>query len=116
MAGAQIGLNVFPAVIAAGGTITPEVDLGAFYMVGLYVPSNWTSANITFQASPDGVNFGNMFTYLGAEVTFVAVAGEFLAVDPTLWKGARAIKVRSGTSGTPVAQSAQVTLQIVGSL
>ena len=77
------------------------------------MPSSWTSANITFQASPDGVNFGNLFSYLGAEVTFVAVPGQFLAVDPTLWRGARAIKVRSGTSGTPVAQTSQVTLQLV---
>ena len=110
---AQMGLNTTSATIAASGNLSPEVDLGAQVLVGLYVPSSWTSANITFQASPDGVNFGNLFSYLGAEVTFVAVPGQFLAVDPTLWRGARAIKVRSGTSGTPVAQTSQVTLQLV---
>lgn len=110
---AQMGLSVIPGSIASGQSLSPEVDLGAQYLVGLYVPSNWTSANITFQVSPDGVNWGNMFSYLGAEVTFVAVAGQFLAVDPTLWKGARAIKVRSGTSGSPVNQSATVALQLV---
>jgi hypothetical protein len=112
----QIGLSTVSAVIAASASLSAEIDLGAQYLVGLYVPSNWTSANITFQVSPDEVNFGNMFSYLGAEVTFVAVAGQYLAVDPTLWKGARAIKVRSGTSGSPVNQTAQVTLQLVVSL
>ena len=113
---AQMGLTVVNATIAASGTITPEADLGTGYLVGMYVPSGWTAANITFQVSPDGVNFGNMFSYLGAEVTFVAVAGQYLAADPTLWKGARAIKVRSGTSGSPVTQTSQVVLQLVVSL
>jgi hypothetical protein len=112
----QIGLSTIPAVIAASGSLSAEIDLGAQYLVGLYVPSNWTSANITFQVSPDEVNFGNFFSYLGAEVTFVAVPGQYLGVDPTLWKGARAIKVRSGTSGAPVTQTAGVTLQLVVSL
>ncbi len=116
MAGAQMGLSVVLATIAASSNISAEVDLGAGRLVGLYVPSGWTAANITFQVSPDGVNFGNMFSYLGAEVIFVAVPGQFLAVDPTLWKGARAIKVRSGASGSPVTQASQVVLQLVVSL
>jgi len=113
---AQMGLTNITAIIAASGSLSSEVDLGATYLVGLFVPSGWTSANITFQVSPDGVNFGNFFSYLGAEVAFVAVPGQYLGVDPTLFKGARAIKVRSGTSGSPVTQSSQANIQLVCSL
>lgn len=113
---AQMGLYVVNATIAASGTITPEVDIGPGTLVGIYVPSGWTSAGITFQVTPDGVNFGEMYTSAGVEVTFTVAAGQFIAVDPTIWKGARALKVRSGTSASPVTQTSQVVLQLVASL
>lgn len=113
---AQMGLSVIPATITAGTSLSVEVDLGAGLLVGVYVPADWTAANITLQASPDGILFGNMFTYQGAEVVFVAAAGQFVGIDPALLKGARAIKVRSGTSVSPILQVSQANLQLVTSL
>lgn len=110
---AQIGLSVIPAVIAINGNISAEVDLGAQFLVGVYVPSGWTAATMTFQASPDGTNFGELFTYAGSELSLAAAASLFIAVDPTQWKGIRALKVRSGTSASPVTQLAAVTVQLV---
>ncbi len=114
---AQIGLSTITATIASGAALSSAVYLGANFLVGIYIPSNWTSANVTFQASPDGgTTWGELYSYLGAEITFVAAPSQFLAVDPTLWKGARSLIVRSGTAATPVNQSNTVNLTLVLSL
>jgi len=114
---AQMGLSNTTATIAATASLSPQVDIGPGRLVGLLVPSGWTAANITFQASPDGgVTWGNLFTSLGAEVTVVAVAGQFNAIDPTYLQGVVSLKVRSGTSGSPVAQTAAVAVTLVTKL
>lgn len=110
---AQIGLSVIPAAIAAAGTISAEVDLGAQVLAGIYVPSGWTAATISFQVSFDSVNWFEMFTYAGAAVSLAAAASIYLAVDPTQWKGVRALKVRSGSSASPTTQTNAVTVQLV---
>jgi hypothetical protein len=101
------------AAIAAGQSLSSQVNLGEQTLVGVFVPSGWTSANMTFEASPDGgTTWGNLFSYLGAEVVFVSIAGQFLAVDPTLWKGVYSLKVRSGTSASPVNQASAVSVTL----
>jgi hypothetical protein len=49
----------------------------------------------------------------GTELAMVVAAGQYLAIDPAFWHGANSIKVRSGTSGSPVAQGADRTLTLV---
>jgi hypothetical protein len=112
-----MGLTALSATIQATGSLSPEVDIGAGVLVGVFVPSGWTSANITFQASPDGgVTWGNVFTYLGSEFTLVATPGQFLTLDPTQLKGLRSLKLRSGTSASPVSQSSTVNVTLLVSL
>ena len=113
----QIGLNTVQAAIAASGNLSSQVDIGPGRLVGLIVPSAWTAANITFQVSADGgATWNNLFTYLGAEFTVVSVVGQFNAIDPTLLKGVVSIKVRSGTSGSPVTQTSAVSVTLVTAL
>ena len=113
----QIGLNTLQATIAASGNLSSQVDIGPGRLVGLIVPGGWTAANVTLQASADGgVTWGNLFTYLGSEFTIVAVAGQFMAIDPTMLKGVVSVKVRSGTSGSPVTQTSQVNVTLVTAL
>ena len=104
----------YPTVtISSGGSLSPEVGLGEKTLVGILMPAGWDAASITFQATPDDVNFGELYNSGGTEVTFTVAAGQFIAVDPTLWRGITGIKVRSGTSASPVNQTANRTLTLI---
>jgi hypothetical protein len=111
---AQIGISVIPAVIAAGGSLSPEVDLGAQTLVGIAMPASWVAASLTFQVSVDGgATWNEHYSSAGAETTFTVAAGQYIAVDPTLWRGVNAVKARSGTSASPVTQTGGATLNLV---
>lgn len=102
------------ATIAASGSLSSEVDFGIGTLVGIAMPAAWTAAALTFQVSTDGgITFNEMTTSAGVAVSFTAAAGQYIAVDPTLWRGVNAIRVRSGTSGAPVAQGVQAILTMV---
>lgn len=109
-----INILPIPAVIAIGTALSPEADLGAGTLVGVAMPAAWTAAAITFQVSSDGgVTWNEMTTSAGAAVSFTVAASQYIAVDPTLWRGVNAVKVRSGTSGAPVNQAAQATVTLI---
>ena len=100
-------------VIANGQSLSPAVDLGDRALVGILISAAWTAAGLTFQVSPDGVTYGNMKD-AAAEVAVAALtAGDYVQLDPLKFMGARFIKIRSGTAGTPVVQGADRTLRLV---
>lgn len=104
-----------PVTISAGASLSASVDLGPNRPFGIIVPAGWTAASITFQASADGINFFNVFDDTGAELTLVAAASEYLVFSsPAKILGLRWIKLRSGTSGTPVNQVSSAALIVVG--
>lgn len=104
----------YTATIAASGTVSSVVDMGSGRLFAIVMPSVWTAANLTFQASQDGITYSNMFDSTGTEVTFTAAASQYIInAVPVEWIGVRYIKVRSGTSGTPVTQSAAAALVII---
>ena len=83
-------------------------------VVGLLIPSNWTTAGISLQASPDGgTAWREVFNSAGAPCAIGSVTGGtlsyYVAVDPTILRGAQALKVRSGSQVTPVVQANLVT-------
>ena len=111
---AQIGIKQFTATITSGTALSPEVDLGASTLVGIVIPSGWTAAGLTFQASVDGgQTWVEHTTTAGAATSFTVAASQYIAVDPTLWRGVNAIKVRSGTLGSPVNQVSTVALTVI---
>lgn len=103
----------FVVTIPEGGSVSDVVDLDGVHLVGIQMPATWDAANITFQASADGVTFADLYNQSGSEVTVDAAAGRFIALDPTLFAGIRFLKVRSGTAATPVNQAAARTLILV---
>lgn len=106
-------VSLIPATIANGASLSGETDLGIQSLVGIFMPAAWTTAAITFQVSPDGgVTWDEMTITAGAAVSYTVAAGQYIAVDPTLWRGINAIKVRSGTLGAPVNQGQASTLQL----
>lgn len=110
----QIGLATFTATIATGQSLSGEVDIGANSLVGIAMPAAWTAASITFQVSPDGGTTWLELQTVSSEYTVTAAASQFIAIDPTALKGFNAIKVRSGTSASPVNQTSGATLTLIG--
>lgn len=95
------------ATIANGASLSDAVETNGRGIVAVRIPSGWTAANLTFQVSVDGgTTFVNAYDSAGAEITCVVTAADtFISVNSAVFIGADQIKVRSGTSGTPVNQS-----------
>jgi hypothetical protein len=77
------------------------------------MPATWTAANLTLQASVDNSTWDNVFDSLGTEVTITAAASRFILLNPADFVSVRYLKVRSGTSGTPVNQGGARTITLI---
>jgi hypothetical protein len=100
--------------IANGQSVSGSIDLERETLAGVLIPAAWTAAGISFLASPDGVTFGPVKDENGSEISLSALsAGDFVSLPPTKLFGARFLQVRSGTSGTPVAQGADRVLTLI---
>ena len=95
-----------PVTILSGQSLSASFNLGGRIIAGAFVPSAWTAAVVTFQASWDNVTFSDVQTAAGAEYSLTATAGKYLAADPVMFYGVNFVKVRSGTSAAPVNQAA----------
>jgi len=106
--------------IASGDAtgLSGAIDLTGHVLAGIFMPAAWTTGNLTFQAAIDTITgtYQNVFDNNGNELTVTAAAAEYLAIPPSLFYGLRFIKVRSGTSGTPVTQGGARVLTLVGRL
>lgn len=98
--------------ISAATSITGIIDLGVnTKLIALEITSTWDAADITFQASSDGVNFRDYYDS-GGEIVYSAGTGNrIMAITPKDFAGIRYIKFRSGTTGTPVNQTANEILK-----
>jgi len=99
-------------VIAAAGSLSAAQNLGGRVVTGIFMPATWTAASLTFQASADNVTFVDMHVD-GAEYVATADASIYIVLAADNWLGVNFLKVRSGTSATPVAQAAERTLTLM---
>lgn len=109
------GNDALSAFIANGASLSGVVPILGRAIVGILLPATWTAAAITFSASPDDITYGDLYDDGGTEVTIASasvVAGRFITNATILEKlaSARYVKIRSGTTGTPVNQGAARTL------
>jgi hypothetical protein len=59
------------------------------------------------------VTYNNVYDTAGSEKTVTADASRHIIIDPQDFAGTQYLKVRSGTSGLPVAQGAARTITLV---
>lgn len=88
-------------------------DLANRTLMGLELPAAWTAAGLSFQASRDNATWRDLFTINGEYAFPSSSGGQFLAVDPNYFLGVRYLKIRSGTTGAPVAQGADRVVNLV---
>jgi hypothetical protein len=101
------------ATIDNGASLSGAVNLSGFTLIGIDMPATWTAANLTLQASVDNSTWDNVFDFLGTEVTITAAASRFILLNPADFVSVRYLKVRSGTSGTPVNQGGARTITLI---
>lgn len=102
-------------VIANGQSLSGEVDLTNFDLVGVIMPSAWTAAALTFSMSDvTGGTAKSVRDSAGAEVSYTVAADQYIIVNQAHRDAfAGFLKLRSGTAGVPVAQGAARTIQLV---
>ena len=109
MAGPYV-TDVVVTTIAQNQSLSPQANIGDKTLIGIFLPSTWTAASLSFQASPDGgTTFAELVDSNAAAIAVSSITagtnGTFIALDPSKWRGINCIKVRSGTSGAPVNQT-----------
>lgn len=103
------------ASIAISTSLSAPIDLQSYRLARIAMPASWDAANLTFQSSPDGVlPYQNVYDSAGNEYTVIAAAGRDVRVPLADWLTDRFIKIRSGTNGSPVNQTAARTLTVLG--
>ena len=101
------------AVIANGASLSGAVTMTGGRLARITMPAAWTAASLTFQASSDGATYGDLYDKDGVEYTVSAAASREIIIPLVDFLGVAYLKVRSGTSGTPVNQGAARTLKLV---
>jgi hypothetical protein len=104
--------------IPAAGSVSNAVPVGAgAVIVGLAMPAAWDAANITYQGSVDGINFQDIYDTAtngtSNEWSTAAVANRLIMLDTSLSDSLQQIRLRSGTSATPVNQTAARTITLI---
>ena len=56
------------ATILAGESLSSPIDCSTGTPVMIYMPHEWTSAHLSFQVSPDGTNYNDLFDSDGHEL------------------------------------------------
>lgn len=99
--------------IADGQSLSSSADLCGGNLLAIDIPASWTAADMTLQASADGTTFYDVYNDLGAEVQLPVSSSRRVILFGDDFKSVRHIKLRSGTSGAPVAQVGAITLTLV---
>tara|TARA_X000001382_G_scaffold97453_1_gene71815 strand:- start:99 stop:452 length:354 start_codon:yes stop_codon:yes gene_type:complete len=105
-------LETQTVTIANGASLSGSVDLGGRKLCAIIMPAAWTSAAITFQASMDGSTFYDVYD-AAVERNVSVGASYYSALAIADYIGIRHLKLRSGTSGSAVNQSADRVITLV---
>ena len=101
------------ATIANGASVSGEIDLGGSSMQMLLMPATWTAASITFQVfETTGGTARSAYDDSGSEIVVTTAASRAVPVPAEL-AGARFIRIRSGTVGTPVNQGGDRIITVI---
>ncbi len=94
----QSSLCLTNVTIASGQTESSEADLGGTTLVGILL-ATMTSTAMTFKAALTGGGTSViMKDGAGNSISKTIASNQFIAIDPTLFRGARFLKVVGGSA------------------
>lgn len=99
------------ATILAGQSLSNAVDCTTGAPIIVYLPKPWSPARLSFQASPDGVAFFDLFDQNAREVAFNVAGGTAVLLALT-WAPLLYFKMRSGSCDLAVPQPVDRTIII----
>jgi len=103
------GTKSLTATIAINTALSDAVELDGADIIRFSMPAAWDAADITFQISDDeGVTFRDLYMEWGFELGMWVTAG--ISIEASIFlrmQNIDQIKIRSGTSGAPVNQTAE---------
>jgi len=101
--------NLTVTVTTSTDGLSEAADLKGNTLVGVYMPSTWTSASVTFVGSHDDTTYYSVYAADGTETAISGAstsAGRYFPLDPADFAGLNFLKVRSGGSTGETAQGA----------
>lgn len=110
-----IGTKELTATILDTASLSDAVELEGFSVLRIAMPAAWDAADLTFQVSDDGgTTFRNLYWDWGPEMVVDAAAALTIELSPFVQlTHIDQIKVRAGTAGVPVVQSADRLILLV---
>jgi hypothetical protein len=94
-------------IIEAGESLSSGLDCSGGTIMRITMPLVWTSANLSFQISTDGVDYNDLFNHTGGEIVVPVVPGTAVVLAPLgdYLKAFDYLRVRSGSRLWPVPQA-----------
>jgi len=100
-------------IIEADASLSEAIAVDYVTITGIERFANWTAADITFSVSNDGATFTDLYDSTGTEVKVTTGSGaRMIALSAGDYWPVRFLKIRSGTSATPVVQVAARALRL----
>lgn len=109
----SVDLRSVQGSITSGQSLSASIEVNGEHVIGVIVPAAWTAAGLSFQGSFDGTNFFELYDMTGVAITIPVVASSYTVIQPTAMHGVNFVKVRSGTSGSPVTQASTMVLTLL---
>lgn len=111
-------MSVHTAIIALSASLSNAINVGSEVPSAVVVRTDTEGAALTFQGSYDGTNFFNIYEddSGSAELAVAVTANTINLLPRDKFRGIPIIKIRTGTSSSPTAQSgAAATLTLLTS-
>lgn len=103
-------------IIPSGGSLSPGIDVSGYSKFSILTPSEWTAADLTFLSSStlDGT-YQSLYDDALIEISAKVSGGVNTSLNVVSLKISpnNYIKIRSGTTATPVNQEAERTLTLI---
>ena len=102
--------------IANGASVTELLDLNGHVAIGIIMPAAWTTAALTVEVSADGTTFNGLaYNDLSSQCNKIAspVASSAYALDLAGMLPYRFVRLRSGTTASPVNQGAERSITVI---
>ena len=104
-------LAYFSFTIASGAAVSDALDTHGMCPVAIITPATWTTANLTFQGTNISTGtYADVYDDAGTEYNVAASTSRYILLNPSAFASFQYIKVRSGTTGTPVLQGGARTV------